>query len=141
MLDLAKMPPDLQNVVRDRYFNVSSLEFAGGVQLAARGNLGAVMRQTMEALGVRSDELTLRAAVVMPIPTDLVSAAGTGAGLADAMQHGDTMKKAGAGALEPEAFIEFQLAPNAVVQLTLPPLDPAGAAVRACTARRCRTSA
>jgi hypothetical protein len=122
-LDLAKMPPDLQKVVREHYFNVSSLEFASGVQLAARANLRGAMKLTMEALGVKADQLTMRAAVVMPIPTDLASGAGAGAGLADAMHHGDTMAKAGADALKPEAFIEFQLAPNAVVPLTTPPMN------------------
>lgn len=122
-LDTVKMPPSLQAVVRDNYFNVSSLSFASGVQLAARANLGGAIKLAMESLGVRADQLTLRAAVVMPIPTDLASGAGAGAGLADAMSHGDTMKKAGADALTPEAYVEFQFAPNAVIPLTSPPMN------------------
>jgi hypothetical protein len=122
VLDSIKMPPGLQKVVRDSYFNVSSLEFDAGVQLAARANLGGLMKLTMEGLGVKADQLTFRAAVVMPIPTDLTGGAGAGAGLADAMSHGNTMKKAGAKALAPEAYVEFQLAPNSVVPLTTPPM-------------------
>ncbi len=122
-LDTVKMPADLQKIVRDNYFNVSSLNFASGVQLSARANLGGLIRATMEAFGVKGDELTLRAAVVMPIPTDLVSGAGSGAGLADAMSHGDTMKKAGSDALKPEAYVEFQFAPNARLPLTNPPMN------------------
>lgn len=33
-LEMIKMPPSLQKVVRESYFNVSSLSFASGVQLA-----------------------------------------------------------------------------------------------------------
>ncbi|MES2148319.1 MAG: lectin [Pseudomonadota bacterium] len=119
-LDTLKMPPDLQKVVRDSYFNVNALAFSSGVQLAARADLGGVMKLTMQNLGVKSDQLTLRAGVVMPIPTDLTGAAGTGAGLADAIHRGDTMKKAGADAVAPEAFVEFQLAPGASVSLMAP---------------------
>ncbi|MEY5028616.1 MAG: hypothetical protein RLZ63_931 [Pseudomonadota bacterium] len=122
-LETARMPADLQRIVRDNYFNVGSLTFASGVQLAARATLGGAIRTTMAALGVQADQLTLRSAVVMPIPTDLASGAGSGAGLADAMAHEQTMKKAGADALKPEAFVEFQFAPNAVLPLINPPMN------------------
>lgn len=119
-LDTVKMPADLQKVVRDSYFNVNTLAFSSGVQLAARADLGGVIKTTMQSLGVKADQLTLRAGVVMPIPTDLAGGAGTGAGLGDAMRHGDTMKKAGADAAKPEAFVEFQLAPGSAVSLLVP---------------------
>ena len=119
-LDNIKMPPALQKVVREKYFNVNSLEFASGVQVAARANLGGPIKLAMEAFGVKGNELTMRAAVVMPIPTDLASGAGAGAGAADAVAHGDTMKKAGADALSPEAFVELQFAPNAKLPLIMP---------------------
>jgi hypothetical protein len=122
-LDTAKMPPGLQKVVRESYFNVNSLSFSSGVQLAARAELGGAIKTAMEAFGVRADQLTMRAAVVMPIPTDLAGGAGTGAGLADAMKHGDTMKKAGTDAVTPEAFVEFQFAPNAKLPLIMPPMN------------------
>lgn len=119
-LDTARMPAALQNIVRDNYFNVDSLAFSSGVQLAARADLGGAIKATMQAMGVKTDQLTLRAGVVMPIPTDLAGGAGKGAGLADAMHHSDTMKKAGADALAPEAFLEIQLAPGSSVALTVP---------------------
>jgi hypothetical protein len=119
-LDFVKMPPALQRVVRDSYFSVGSLAFSSGVQLAARADLGGPIKLTMESLGVKSNELTLRAAVVMPIPTDLAGGAGAGAGAAEAVSHGETMKKAGADAAKPEAFVEFQFAPNASLPLRLP---------------------
>lgn len=122
-LTAAKMPPDLQKVVRDSYFNVSSLSFSSGVQMAARANLGGAIKLTMEAFGVRGDELTMRAAVVMPIPTDLTSGVGTGAGMASSIADGNTMKKTGADAAKPEAYIEFQFAPNAKLPLLLPPMN------------------
>jgi hypothetical protein len=122
-LETVKMPPDLQKVVRDSYFNVQSLSFASGVQLAARANVGGPIKTAMESLGVKASQLTLRAAVVMPIPTDLVGGAGAGAGMAGAMKDGDTFKKAGADALSPEAFVELQFAPNSVLHLISPPMD------------------
>ncbi len=119
-LDNIKMPPALQKVVRENYFNVNSLEFSSGVQVAARASLGGPIKLAMESMGANASQLTLRAAVVMPIPTDLTSGAGAGAGAADAVAHGDTMKKAGADALKPEAFVELQFGPNATIPLKLP---------------------
>lgn len=119
-LDTVKMPTDLQNIVRDSYFNANTLAFSSGVQISGRADLGGVMKTTMKAMGVDADKLTLRAAVVMPIPTDLTSGAGTGAGLADSLAHSETMKKSGAKALSPEAFVEFQLAPGSTVSMNAP---------------------
>jgi hypothetical protein len=119
-LDITKMPGDLQKIVRDSYFNVNSLAFSSGIQLAARADLGGIMKATLLSMGVMADQLTLRAGVVIPIPTDLAAGAGAGAGLADAMKHSDTMKKAGADALKPEAYVEFQLAPSSVVSMSVP---------------------
>lgn len=119
-LDNVKMPPELQKVVREKYFNVNTLSFSSGVQLAARADLGGMMKLAMESFGVKSDQLTMRAAVVMPIPADLAGGAGAGAAAADAVQHGDTMKQAGADALKPEAYVEFQFAPNARVEVSMP---------------------
>ncbi len=120
VLEIAKMPADLQQVVRDSYFNVGSLTFAAGVQLAARADIGGLMKLTLKDLGIPGNRMTLRAGVVMPIPTDLVGGAGSGAGLADAMRHGDTMKKAGADALHPGAFVEFQPQPGLLIKLPVP---------------------
>ncbi|MDD2880835.1 MAG: lectin [Rhodoferax sp.] len=119
-LDTAKMPADLQKIVRDSYFDVNSLAFSSGVQLAGRADLGGVMKATLKSLGVDSDKMTLRAAVVMPIPTDIASGAGAAAGLADSLAHSETMKKSGKKALTPEAFVEFQLAPGSTVNMTAP---------------------
>lgn len=119
-LDNARMPPALQKVVRENYFNVSTLAFSSGVQLAARTSLSGSIKQVMESMGVNASQLTMRAAVVMPIPSDLAGGAGAGAGAAQAVSHGDTMKKAGADAAKPEAFVEFQFAPQARLALGLP---------------------
>ena len=122
-LDVDRMPNDLRQIVRDSYFDVNSLSFSSGVQLAARIDLNGVIKTTMKALGVEATQLTMRAGVVIPIPTDLTAGAGSGAGLADALRHGDTMKKAGADALKPEAYVEFQYAPGAILPLVMPPMN------------------
>jgi len=122
-LDTVKMPPALQQVVRESYFNVSTLSFASGVQLAARANLGGLIKQTMTTLGVKADQMTLRAAVVLPVPTDFAGAAGSGVGLAQALKDGGTMKQAGADALSPEAYIELQFGPNTVIPMINPPVN------------------
>jgi hypothetical protein len=122
-LDMVQMPADLQKVVRDSYFNVSTLSFSSGVQLAARAELGGALKLTMATMGVKADQLTLRAAVAIPIPTDLASGAGAGAGLADALAHSATFQKAGADALKPQAFVELQFAPGSKLPMTLPPMN------------------
>lgn len=122
-LPVAKMPAGLRNVVRDHYFDVPSLTFSSGVQLAARAELGGMFKQTMAAFGVTANQLTMRAAVVMPIPTDFASGANAGAAAASAAQQGQTMQQAGAQALSPEAFVEFQFGPNFSLPLTMPPVN------------------
>lgn len=119
-LDNIKMPPPLQKVVRENYFNINTLSFSSGVQMAARANLGGPIKGAMQSLGVDTSQLTMRAAVVIPIPSDLAGGAGAGAGMADAVAHGDTMKRAGADALMPEAFVEFQFGPKSSIVLNSP---------------------
>ncbi|WP_372658612.1 lectin [Hydrogenophaga sp.] len=119
-LDNIKMPPALQQVVRDKYFNVNTLSFSSGVQLAARANLGGLLKMSMQSMGADTNALMMRAAVVMPIPADLAGGAGAGVGLADAVAHGETMKKAGADAAKPEAFVEFSFSPKSSLQLSMP---------------------
>ena len=121
-LDTIKMPPALQKVVREKYFNINSLSFSSGVQVAARASLGGPIKLTMQSMGVDTSQLMMRAAVVMPIPSDLASGAGAGVGAADAVAHGDTMNKAGLDALKPEAFVEFQFGPGSVISMGLPQL-------------------
>lgn len=119
-LDNIHMPQALKDVVRDNYFNVNTLSFSSGVQVAARTSLGGALKLTMEAMGVNTSALTMRAGVVVPIPADLMSGAGAGAGMADAMAHGETMKKSGADALKPEAFVELQFGPNTSIPMKFP---------------------
>ncbi len=119
-LDVAKMPPALQKVMRERYFNINSMDFAAGVQLAARADLAGVMKKLIGDMGVDVSKVMMRAALVMPIPADLMSGAGTGVGVASDVADGETMKNAGLDALKPEAFVEFQFPPGAPVGLTLP---------------------
>ncbi|WP_231949205.1 jacalin-like lectin [Herminiimonas arsenitoxidans] len=117
-----RMPPDLKKVVNDSYFGVSSLNFASGAQMAARADLGGPIKLTMESLGVRADQLTMRAAIVMPIPMDISSGAGAGIDVASDLADGATMKKAGTNAAKPEAFVEFQFAPGSRLPMMLPPV-------------------
>jgi hypothetical protein len=121
-LEAAKMPPPLQQVMRDRYFGALAMEFASGVQIASRADLGGAMKLLMLSYGIDISKLTMRAAVVMPIPEDLVGGAATGVAAADAVAHGDSMKKAGLDALKPETFVEFQFPPGASFKLVLPKL-------------------
>lgn len=121
-LETAKMPQSLQDVIRKSYFNVSSMSFPAGVQLAARATLGGPIKLTMETFGIKANQLMMRAGLVIPIPTDFASGAGTGIGLAQALADGDTMKKAGADAAKAEAFVQFEFAPNSRLPMLLPPI-------------------
>lgn len=122
-LDNINMPQALKNVVRDNYFNVNTLSFSSGVQVAARTSLGGPIKLTMQSMGVNTNALTMRAAVVMPIPADLFSGASMGASIANDVAHGETMKKAGADALKPEAFVELQFGPNTTIPLSMPKVN------------------
>lgn len=122
-LDTIKMPPALQAVVREKYFNVDYLEFSSGVQMAARAELGGALRLAMQSMGANVKNMMMRAAVVMPIPLDLTSAAGTGAGVADAAAHGQKMQDASKDALKPEAFVEFQFGPGSVITMGMPQMN------------------
>ena len=121
-LDTSMMPPDLQKVVRESYFNIDSLSFSSGVQLAARADLGSPIKELMESfVGLKGSQTIMRAAVVMPIPTDLTSGAGAGVGMASTvLKEGDTMKKASADAMKPDAYFELQFAPNTQLTLGMP---------------------
>lgn len=121
-LETAKMPQSLQDVIRKSYFSVSSMSFPAGVQLAARATLGGPIKLTMEAFGIKANQLMMRAGLVIPIPTDFASGAGTGIGLAQALADGDTMKKAGADAAKAEAFVQFEFAPSSRLPMLLPPM-------------------
>ncbi len=114
----AHMPPALQQVIQKHYFNVPSMNFEAGVQMAASAKLDGAVALAMNKLGVKGlDRVTLRTALKIPIPMDLAGGAGAGVGIADALQHGETFKKAGADALKPEAYVEFQLAPGTAVDI------------------------
>ena len=123
-LDNIRMPPALQKIVRDKYFNINTLSFSSGVQMAARVNLGGRIKMQMESLGVDASNMMMRAAMVMPIPADLASAAGGGAA---AVAQAKSLREAGADAVKPESFIEFQFPPNANLQLIMPKVQLADA--------------
>jgi hypothetical protein len=120
-LDAARMPAPLQKVVRESYFNLPSLDFAAGVQMAARADLGGAMKLLFLREGIEISKLIMRAAVVMPI-TDLMGGGMAGAGVANEVAHGETMKNAGLDAIKPESYVEFQFPRGAEVRMVMPKL-------------------
>lgn len=122
-LQVASMPPALQKVIHDHYFNVSDLSFSSGVQLAASIQLDGGIKHAMKTFGADIPGMIIRAAAVLPIPTDLASGAGTGAGLAEDITHGATMTSAAGKALLPEAFVEFQFAPGTRLPVPEPAIN------------------
>jgi hypothetical protein len=120
-LDAARMPAPLQKVVRESYFNLPSLEFAAGVQMAARADLGGAMKLLFLREGIEISKLIMRAAVVMPI-TDLTGGGLAGAGVANEVAHGETMKNAGLDAIKPESYVELQFPRGAEIRMVMPKL-------------------
>lgn len=120
-LDASRMPAPLQKVVRESYFNLPSLEFAAGVQMAARADLGGAMKLLMMREGIDISKLIMRAAVVMPI-SDMMGGGLAGAGVANEVAHGETMKDAGLDALKPETFVELQFPRGAEIRMVMPKL-------------------
>ncbi|MNR84295.1 hypothetical protein D3C72_150930 [compost metagenome] len=117
-----RMPNDLKKIVNDNYFGVTSIPFSVGVQIAARINIGGEFKNTMESFGIKADQMTMRSAVVLPIPSDITGGAGAAAGIASDIADGATMTKAGVDAMKLEAFVEFQFAPGSRIPLLLPPV-------------------
>ncbi len=112
-LDTRFMPVDLQNIVRASYFNVDALDFSSGIQIASKARIGGAMKDVIQkTMGLPVDDFTMRAAVVLPIPTDLAGGAGTGIGLAQSLRESKTLTDSVKEAAMPEAFVEFQMAPN-----------------------------
>ena len=107
-LDVSQMPADFKKVVAKNYFNVSSLNFSSGAQVAARIELGGDMKKVVEQdLHFPVHDFTLRAGVVVPVPTDAGSSASLVASmLADMKNVVKTLKD------QPDFFVEFQPAPG-----------------------------
>jgi len=114
-LDVRDMPPAFRKVVADSYFDVTSLNFTAGFQVAAKVKLGGTMKQVVEkAMNLKISEFTLRAGVVVPIPTDASGSATLAAQLAADMKNvGNTLKDL------PDFFIELQPQPGTVLKAPL----------------------
>ncbi|MGZ3158022.1 MAG: jacalin-like lectin [Burkholderiaceae bacterium] len=110
-LDLSDMSGDLKQIVANSYFNVDSLSFTSGFQLAARSHIGGLMKTVIEVgMGVPVQEFTMRAGAVLPVPMDNNARASLAISVASDMEHvGDTVKDT------PEFYVEYQLAPGKVV--------------------------
>ena len=114
-LDVSQMPADFRQVVARDYFNVSSLNFSSGAQVAARIALGGDMKKVVEQdLHFTVKDFTLRAGVVVPVPTDAAGSASLVASmLADLKNVDKTLKD------QPDFFVEFQPAPGTRIQAPL----------------------
>lgn len=114
-LDVRDMPADFRKVVTDSYFNVSSLNFTSGFQVASKIKLSGSMKKVIEHdLNFSVTDFTLRAGVVVPVPTDASGSASLAAQLAADMKNADKTLKD-----QPDFFVEFQPAPGTVLQSPL----------------------
>jgi hypothetical protein len=114
-LEQKDMPAEFRQVVANSYFNVDSLDFTSGFQVAGRVHIGGIMKTVMEVgMGVPVQQFTMRAGVVSPMPTNPQAMAGLAATiLADMKNVGNMAKES------PEFFAEFQLAPGKTVSSPL----------------------
>lgn len=111
-LDVRDMPADFRKIVSDSYFNVTSLNFSSGFQVAAHIKLGGAMKQVIETtMNAKMSEFTMRAGVVQPVPTDATGSASLAAQLAADMKDVTTTIKE-----LPEFFVELQPKPGSVFQ-------------------------
>jgi hypothetical protein len=110
-LDIRDMPEDFRKIVADSYYGVTSLNFVAGFQVAAKIRLGGAMKQVIEhSMNVHVQDFTLRAGVVVPIPTDASSSAALAAQLAADMKNVDKVAKD-----SPDFFVELQPKPGAII--------------------------
>lgn len=111
LLGVSDMPADFQKVIASSYYNVSALSFTSGFQVASRINLGAAMKTVIgKGLGFSSDDFTLRAGLVIPVPSDPASSAQLAAEIAADMKNVDKVLKD-----QPNFFVEFQPKPGTVI--------------------------
>jgi len=103
-----EMPADFQKIVADSYFNVAALNFTSGFQVAARIQLGGVMKSALEkTMGTTVHDFTMRAGVVIPVPSNATQATQLAAQLAaDMKKVGQVLKD------QPNFFVELQPAPG-----------------------------
>jgi hypothetical protein len=105
------MPADFKKVVADSYYNVQALQFTSGFQVAARLKLGGQMKGIIEkGLNFPATDFTMRAGVVIPVPTDASGSAALAAQLAADMKNIDKVLKD-----QPDFFIELQPKPGTKV--------------------------
>jgi len=110
-LDIRDMPADFKKIVADSYYNVTSLNFVSGFQVAAKIKLGSAMKEAIEkGMNFKVSDFTLRAGVVVPVPTDASGSASLAAQLAADMKNVDKVVKD-----LPDFFVEFQPKPGTVL--------------------------
>ncbi|MBI1889284.1 MAG: lectin [Burkholderiales bacterium] len=114
-LNTMDMPAEFRQVVANSYFNVDSLDFTSGLQVASRAHIGGVMKTVIETgMGVPVQQFTMRAGVVSPAPSNPQAAAGLAAAMLSDLENVGKMAKDA-----PEFFAEFQLAPGKSVPAPL----------------------
>lgn len=112
-LSTNEMSADLKKIVANSYFNVDSLDFTGGFQVASKVSLGGVMKNVIETgMGVPVQNFTMRAGVVLPVPSDTAGRAAFAASMLAEMMSPEKKDKEGE---DPEFFAEFQLAPGKTI--------------------------
>ncbi len=110
-LTVKDMPADFQKVVADSYYNVQALQFTSGFQVAARLKLAGQMKSILEkGLNFPATDFTMRAGVVVPVPTDAAGSAALAAELAADMKNIDKVLKD-----QPDFFVELQPKPGTKV--------------------------
>ncbi len=76
MLTVKDMPADFGKVVADSYYNVQALQFTSGFQVAAHLALDGQLKGVIaKGLNFPSTDFTMRAGVVIPVPTDAAGSA------------------------------------------------------------------
>jgi hypothetical protein len=111
-LNVNRMPMDLKGIINSTYYGVDELSFSSGIQIMGQITVNDKIKQTMNIMGVSGNTFTMRAGVVIPIPTDFSSGLGTAVGIA----LSDSLKEGMEDALELEAYVEFQLPPRETIQ-------------------------
>jgi hypothetical protein len=111
-LNVNRMPKDLKDIINSTYYGVDELSFSSGIQIMGQITVNDKIKQTMNTMGVSGNTFTMRAGVVIPIPTDFSSGLGTAVEIA----LSDSLKKGMEDALELDAYVEFQLPPGETIQ-------------------------
>ncbi len=108
-LQTKDMPSDFQQTIANSYFNVDSLDFKSGFQVATKVSISGIMKTALEVgMGLPAQNWTMRAGVSLPTPTDRSGQAALATSILADLKNFNPKDL-------PEFYVELQPAPGTII--------------------------